>query len=273
MSCITAPVKYSISTLVMHVAWRHFLKLNQMTIIVTGASRGIGASIATELARQQANIVVNYNTNQALAEAVVETIQQAGGTALAIQADLSKQDAVNHLYEQSLSRYGQVDAVVHNATPALLTADALNATYSDIQFYMDVYVGAFLRLAQLTLPGMIERRFGRFIAISTSLVSTPAPKRLAYITAKSAMQGFIRSLAVDYGAFGIRANTIMASLIPTDLVAEMGERAMTKAAQSNIVKRLANPQDVASAVRYLLDESGDFITGSVLPITGGEVLT
>ena len=101
----------------------------------------------------------------------------------------------------------------------------------------------------------------------------PTPKRLAYITAKSALQGFIRSLAIDYGPFGIRANTVMASLTPTDLVEEMGERAMTKAAGMTMVKRLASPEDIARAVCYLLDEFGDFITGSVLPITGGGVLT
>ena len=134
------------------------MKLDQMTVIITGASCGIGASIATELASKNSNIVVNYNTNQQAAEAVIDTIERAGGRTIMVQADLSHPDQATHLYEQATNHFGQVDAIVHGATPPLLTGDALTTAYTDIQHYMDVYVGAFLALAQLTLPGMIDRR-------------------------------------------------------------------------------------------------------------------
>jgi 3-oxoacyl-[acyl-carrier protein] reductase len=246
------------------------LQLKDMTILVTGATGGIGSAIAAALANQGANLVLQYHHNAEKASELQQRITNGSGHI--ISADLTNPDHVANLYAQVEGSGKSLDAIIHCATSPLVTADALTTSVADLERYMQIYVYSLLQLSQLVLPGMIDRRFGRIIGLTSSLVYKPAPKRLAYITAKTALHGLMRSIASEYGPFGIRSNLIAASLVPTPLVSDISERALQKAANENYVKRLATPDDIAHAVVYLLGDSGDFITGSVLSLTGGEVL-
>jgi 3-oxoacyl-[acyl-carrier protein] reductase len=248
------------------------MQLKDMTILIAGASGGIGGAIATQLGQHGATVALHYHHNHEKIIELQQRIVQSGGKAHVIAADLTQPDQVTELYAQATQAGNPIDAIVHCATSPLITADILATSKADIEQYMQIYVYSLMQLAQLALPGMIDRRFGRIIGLTSSLVYKPSPKRLAYMTAKSALHGMMRSVASEYGAFGIRSNLIAASLVPTALVADISERALQKAANENYVKRLATPDDIAQAALYLLSDAGDFITGNVLSLTGGEVL-
>jgi 3-oxoacyl-[acyl-carrier protein] reductase len=245
--------------------------LQDKIAIVTGASRGIGAAIAVELASQGATVVVNHRASAAQAAAVVAQIVAAGGQALAIQADVSLFADAQRLVKETAERFGRVDILVNNAGT---TRDTLLMMMSEEAW--DVVIQTNLKSAfncsKAALRPMIKQRAGRIINISSVVGLAGQAGQTNYSASKAGMIGFTKALAREVGGRNITVNAIAPGFVPTVLTAVLTEEQKQAAIAMTPLGRFAKPEEIAYAVTFLASERAAFITGQVLSVDGGLVM-
>jgi len=244
------------------------------SLIVTGASRGIGAAIARLMARTGAAVAVNYSRDEAGAAEVVDAIARAGGRAVAIKADVAREEAVSRLFETAARELGPVIGLVNNAgiTGGFARVEALTAAAITEVLAVNV-AGAFL-CAREAVRRMSTRHGGSGGAIVN--VSSLAARIggggewVHYAASKGAINSFTVGLAREVGAEGIRVNAVAPGLIDTELHAAAGapER-LARLAPSTPMQRIGTAMEVAEAVAWLLSPAASYVTGTILEIGGG----
>ena len=236
--------------------------LSGRVALVTGASRGIGRSIALRLARDGAAVVVNYVSNAAAAAEVVSEIEAAGGRALAVQADVSKAADVTRLVGESVGHFGKVDILVNNAgisQPQPLE-DITEADWDDL---IRVNLKSVFLMTQAVLPGMRSRRWGRVINLSSVAAQTGGVIGPHYAASKAGMIGLTHSYAALLAKEGVTANAIAPALVETDMIA-----GLPAAAKDRIpVGRYGTSEEVAE-VAAMLARNG-YVTGQTINVNGG----
>jgi 3-oxoacyl-[acyl-carrier protein] reductase len=245
--------------------------LSDRVALVTGASRGIGRSIASVLAAHGAKVWINYHRSEGAARELAAEIAAAGGTCALVRADVALGDDVAAMLE-IVQREGDLDILVNNAGPKIHSAAFPDLAWSDMQSAFEQIVGSVFRVTQAALPGL-KRSRGRIINVLTSAVmGRTAYNWLPYVSAKSALLGLSKNLAQELGPAGIRVNMVSPSLTDTDLVANVPDRIRQAMVSRTPLRRLATVDDVAGAVLFLASPYSDFITGENLLVTGGEVM-
>ncbi len=238
----------------------------QRIAIVTGGSRGIGAEIARTLDALGFCVAVTYQSSEVEAKTLADSLSR--GTAL--KSDAADPTSATKLLSAVERLFGAPDTIILNAGSSAMYGDALSAQASSFQQQMDIQFHGPHALVSAALPQMIEDRFGAIVAISSSYASNvPPPGMAPYVVAKSALEAYIRCLAVDYGAKGIRLNIVAPSMTDTALLSSVPERNRKLAAAQNPRRRLAEPSDIASAAAYLVSEEAGFVNGHTLFVTGG----
>ncbi len=236
--------------------------------IVTGASRGIGAAIARDLAGAGAHVVVGYRTQQADADAVVAAITAEGGSADAVGFDVADARAVDAAVRDVVARLGKVDVLVNNAG---VSADALIVRISDEQWQrvLDVNLKGVFNCTKAVARPMMRARSGRIINLSSVVGVTGNTGQAAYAAAKAGIIGFTKSTARELASRNITANVIAPGLIETDMTETLdaGARDMYRAMIP--LGRLGRGEDVAAAVTFLAGPGASYITGQVIHINGG----
>lgn len=247
-------------------------------ILVTGASRGIGAAIAKAFANEGAMVVVNYLANEAAAQDVVTQCQQSGGDAWALRADVRSPQAVNAMVEDVLRETGRINVVVNNAFSPYTFDPEHRQRFGDTawQAYQTQFDGAVMgayNVCQAVLPHFKQHGGGSIINLTSDLVDRPSVAYHDYSTAKSALVGFSRNLAAELGAFGIRVNCVSPGLVsPTDSSRATKESVKNMLIAQTPLGRLATPSDVAGPVLFLACDWSRFVTGQVLTVDGGLVM-
>jgi 3-oxoacyl-[acyl-carrier protein] reductase len=234
--------------------------------IVTGASRGIGRAIATELAARGAKVVaVARGTN---AEPTVEAIRATGGQAEAVATDVSDAGAVEALIAGVLERHGRIDVLVSNAG---ITRDQLmlRMKRADWDEVIATNLTAAFTLCQAVLKPMIRQRAGRIVAISSVVGQSGNAGQANYAASKAGLIGFSKALAREVASRNVTVNVIAPGLIETDMTRAIAEGARESWASQIPLGRLGSPQDVASAVCFLASDEASYITGQVLAVNGG----
>lgn len=253
-------------------------KFAGQVVLVTGASRGIGAGIAKAFAREGAMVVVNYLSNRSAAQAVVAECQQLGGDAWALAADVRSPEAVQALVAQVLGETGRMDAVVNNAFSPYTFDPQHRARFWDLpwQSYQTQFEGsvhAAYNVCQAVLPHFKQRGQGSIINLSSDLVDRPSIAYHDYTTAKAALVGFSRNLAAELGPLGIRVNCVAPGLVhPTDSSRATPESVKDTLIAQTPLGRMATPDDVAGPVLFLASDWSRFMTGQVLTVDGGLVM-
>lgn len=246
--------------------------LKDKVALVTGASRGIGAATAKALAREGAKVVVNYFNSKDAADGVVKEITDAGGAALAVQADSRKKAEVDAMAEQAAKEFGPVDLLVANAgmnVPYKLFADM---SYDEFRTKVMGEMDCFFFPIKAVLPGMIERKSGCIVGISSTLSRYASPNFSAHTTAKSAVDGLMKSLAMELGRTGIRVYTIAPGLTRTDATASQPPETFEMIARMTPMGRVAEPEDIAEAVVAVASGHMQFVTGAYIPVNGGALM-
>ena len=245
----------------------------QRIAIVTGAARGIGAGTAIRLAADGMAVAV-LDLNVADCAATVKEIENAGGKALAVGADVSKTDEVNAAVERIVAELGEPTVLVNNAG---ITRDALLFKMTDEEWDAVVNVnlrGAFL-MTRAAQKYMTEHKWGRIVNISSSS-ALGNRGQVNYSATKAGLEGFTKTLAKELGKFGITANAIAPHFIATDMTAAMADKLkmsfedLVETYKKQIpVGRVGQPADVAHAISFLVSEDASFVSGQVIDVAGG----
>ena len=245
----------------------------QRIAIVTGAARGIGAGTAIRLAADGMAVAV-LDLNEADCKATVKEIENAGGKALAVGADVSKADEVNAAVERIATELGEPTVLVNNAG---ITRDALLFKMTDEQWDAVINVnlrGAFL-MTRAAQKYMTEQKWGRIVNISSSS-ALGNRGQVNYSATKAGLEGFTKTLAKELGKFGITANAIAPHYIATDMTAAMADKLkmsfedLVDTYKKQIpVGRVGQPADVAHAISFLVSEDASFVSGQVIDVAGG----
>ena len=241
-------------------------------VLVTGASRSIGAATAKLFAKHKATVAVNYLNSEAAARKVVEDILQAGGKAEAFKADSRDEAQVNAMVTEITAKFGPIDTLVTNASIGFPVVPFTDYQWSDFEAKLVGELKATFFCCKAVVPGMIARKAGCIIAISSGLSRQPGPGFCAHSTAKSGLDAFVKSLALELGQFGIRANVVAPGLTITDATSWISESQKDHMAGMVPMRRLGRPEDVAGAVLALASDACGFVTGTYVPVSGGSLM-
>ncbi|KAA1423242.1 SDR family oxidoreductase [Mumia zhuanghuii] len=238
-------------------------------IVVTGASRGLGAAIARTLAADGRPVAVNYRRGRDAAHGVVEDIRASGGEAEAFAADVVDEDEVSRLFSDIEDRLGPVTAVVANATGPQPSAAVDELTWRAHLDQLEFFVKSPTLLVQAALPAMRAAGGGRVVMIGSDMTARALPRASAYVAAKTAQIGLTKVWAKELGPLGITVNLVEPGWIPVERHA--GADTTTYAAEVPM-GRMGTPDDVAAMVSHLVSDAGGFVTGQQITVNGGHVL-
>lgn len=237
--------------------------------VVSGASRGLGASIAQRLAAHGWSVAVNYARGRDQADSVVEKIRAAGGVAEAFGADVVDEGGVENLFREVGRVLGPVTAVVANATGPQPEVALENLTWRDHLDQLEFFVKSPTLLVQAALPSMRTSGDGRVILIGSDLAERAEPLASAYVAAKNAQIGLMKVWAKELGPDDITVNLVQPGWIPVERHAGMDTEDY---AAEVPLRRMGTPEDVAAMVAHLASDAGGFITGQRITVNGGRVM-
>ena len=245
--------------------------LSGRAAIVTGSSRGIGRAIATRFAQHGADVVISGRKAEACDATAADINAQGGGRAIAVPANLTDAAALHNLVARAEDAFGKVDILIANAAihihvgPSAEMSDAVLAKTMEANFL------ALHRLSQLLLPGMIERRFGRIINIGTIAAHFGTGRYHSYTLSKATAMQYVRNIAVEHGAHGIRANTVSPGLTRTDMAQGLIDDpdALARELSRSTVGRYGEPDEIAGPVIFLASAAGAYVNGQTIAADGG----
>jgi len=243
--------------------------LKDKIALITGASRGIGAETAKLFALEGAKVVVNYNNNQEAAQKVVDEIKSKNGQAIAVQADVTEVEQVEKMMQIIKDHWGDVDILVINAGLRFKVAPFMQLTWEDFSFKYYGEMKSFYNSSKAVIPGMIARKSGVIVAVSSGLSRHPGYGFSSHSASKSAVDALVKSLALELGSMGIRVNTVAPGLTITDATSWMPKEQQEQAANRTALKRNGMPEDIAGAILFMASDLSSHITGTYLSVDGG----
>jgi meso-butanediol dehydrogenase / (S,S)-butanediol dehydrogenase / diacetyl reductase len=242
------------------------MRLKNKTAIITGGGSGIGLATARAFCKEGAKVILFGRRKEKL----VSAANELGDSVLIVQGDMTRNDDLDQLINKTLNNFKGIDILVNSA--GLFNGAPLHEI-SDSQWdeMMDINVRSVFQLTRRVLPIMMAQKSGSIVHISSILGLIAVPQVAAYNVSKGALNQFSRSIAVEYGSYGIRSNSICPGLIETDMTADLMKDAalMQEWSKEYPIGRFGKPEDVASACLFLASDESSFITGTVLPVDGG----
>ncbi len=245
-------------------------RLKGKKALVTGASRGIGRAVAEKMAEEGATVGINYRSNDGKAEEVLSNVEEHSDGML-LKGDVSEEENCRRIISDFVEKYDGLDILVNNA--GIYKRKGIeDASVKDFDETMAVNVRGPFMLSKFSLEHLKKSESGRIINMSSQLAFKGSDHGTSYVVSKSALLGLTRALALELGPEGITVNGIAPGTIDTDIIAGYSEEKRKKRAESIPVKRLGQPEDIASAAVFLACEEGSYVNGEVIGVNGGSAI-
>ncbi len=245
--------------------------MNKKTVLITGASRGIGRATAKLFAKSGYNVLINYNKSEKEAYELYNSLKDKGYSVSIFKADISNKFEVNLMVNHCIGVFGKIDVLVNNAgiTQSKLFTDI---TYEDWKEMMDINLNGIFYTTQKSLQYMIPEMSGKIINISSIWGMVGGSFEVHYSTSKAAIIGMSKALAKELGPSNIQVNVIAPGVIQTDMLNDIDEDIIDTLREETPLMRLGTPEDIANCVLFLASEKSNFITGQVISPNGGFVI-
>jgi len=239
--------------------------------LVTGGSRGIGHATALRLAREGADVAISYVSRSKDAEQTVADIEALGRRSLCVPCDVSRPDDVRRLVEQTRTRLGPIDLLVHCGAISNLCEHS-QLTYDRWRETIDVNLTGTYLVVFAVKDEMIARRFGRIVSVSSIAALRPRQMQIHYSSAKAGVIAFTRCCAEAFAPYNVRVNCVAPGLIETEMAHVLPEDKIATIVQETPLGRLGQPEEIASVICFLLSDESSFMTGQTLVASGGRVM-
>lgn len=246
--------------------------LSGKVILITGASRGIGAAAAKRVAQWGASVVINYHKNRERALEVLREVEKEGARGMLFQADVTQKEQVEEMGRAVREKFSGVDVLVNNAYFPFEVNPLHQISWEGLEKATHHELAAFYNCARAFIPAMTERKKGKIIVVSSRLAQQPLPRMGAYAAAKAALEAMANTMAIELGPVGITVNVVTPALTLTDASDIMPEEFKERVRKSRPLQKHLYPEDVAGAIAFLASDEADMLTGSHILITGGSHL-
>lgn len=240
--------------------------------LIVGGTGGIGRAACIQLAKDGYKLIIHYNKNKNLANEIKTEVEALNQKAIIVKADILNDLEIKEMISIGLREYEQITVVVNCAATTIPNIKFQDLLWSDFQKQLELNIKSTFTIIKEILPIMIKNGYGKIINIGSFSVDKPNNEWASYITAKSALVGLTKSMAVELAPKGIRVNMVTPSLVSTELTADIPEKIKLLTAAQTPLRRLANPSDVAGAISFLASDKSDFITGENIRVNGGQIM-
>ena len=237
-------------------------------VLVTGAGRGIGASIAKRFASEGAEVIVNYSGNDEAAQKTVDEITATGGQAQKYKCSVNDSESVKVMIDEIIKEFGRIDILVNNAG---ITKDGLMLRMTDEDFdrVIDVNLKGTFNCTKYVSKYMLKQKSGKIINISSVSGILGNPGQANYAASKAGVIGLTKTMARELGSRGITVNAIAPGFVDTEMTEVLGDSVKEAACRQIILGRFGKPEDIANTAVFLASEKADYITGQVISVDGG----
>ena len=245
----------------------------EKTALVVGATGGIGREVARALVTEGFNLILHYHSNKSLAVELKKELEaKTDKKVIIVQADILVDSEVTHMMKTVSRYFNNVSALINASTVGFGNIKLENLGWTDLLAQLEINIKSNLCIVQNILPLMEVFGYGKIVFLTSQYTEQVPTQNIHYVTAKSALNGFSKALAIDLAARGIRVNLVSPGMTNTELVADVPEKVKLTTAAKTPLRRLAEPKDVADAISYLVTEKSDFLTGEIIRVNGGQVM-
>lgn len=248
------------------------IKQLEKVAAVIGATGGIGRATCLQLAKDGFDIVIHYHKNSELAFELKEQVEKIGQKALIVSSDITDISQVAEMVSKVERTFSSLSALINCTTIMVSDIKFPLLEWEDIQKHLDINIKGAFCLINKCLPLLEKSKKGKIVHITTRAIESPGGEGLPYITAKSALNGFSKALAVELAIKGICVNMVSPGMTDTELIADIPEKVRLVTAAKTPLKRLARPEDIAGAISFLVSDRADYLTGETIRVNGGQVM-
>ena len=242
------------------------------SVLVIGGTGGIGSATCLQLAKDGFNVAIHYHNNRKKAENLKKNIIKNGNKAVVVTGDIYSKSNVREIKMSSERVIGNISVIVNCSTIPFYSKKFSDLDWGDLYSHYDSNIKISYNLLKAFTPDWKNNKFGKFIGLTTLYTEQPKPELLGYITGKTALNGFIKALAVELGPTGVRLNLVSPGMVDTALIADVPEKARLLSAAQTPLRVLATPEDVANTISFLASDKSNYLTGETIRVNGGQFM-